>query len=60
MREELGRSICALPLFIITIGRDSKTYKKRPVIIITSRVHAGETPGSQVFEGIYDFLVSDC
>ena len=27
-------------------------------MLITSRVHSGESPGSQVFRGIYDILTS--
>ena len=53
------RSICGLPLYFITISRDSKTFKKKPIIAITSRVHAGETPGSFVNQGLFDFLTSD-
>ena len=57
-RELLTRTISGLPVFLVTIGGDQRYYKKRPVIAITSRVHAGETPGSFVFQGIYDFLMS--
>jgi murein tripeptide amidase MpaA len=32
--------------------------RKNPVVIITSRVHAAETPSSFVFDGIYNFLCS--
>ena len=32
---------------------------KKPTIVITSRVHSGETPASIVFKGIFDFLTSD-
>lgn len=58
-RSELCRSICGLPLWYITISRDSKNLKKKPNIIISSRVHSGETPASTVFKGILDFLCSD-
>lgn len=54
----MARSICGLPLYVITISKDSKNYKKKPIIIITSRVHAAETPSSYVFDGIYNFLTS--
>ena len=33
--------------------------KKKPIILITSRIHAGETPASLVFKGTFDFLMSD-
>ena len=55
----MARSICGLPLYHITIGRDTKSIRKNPVVIITSRVHAAETPSSFVFDGIYDFLCSN-
>ena len=58
-RQELCRSTCGLPLWYITISRDSKNLKRKPNIIISSRVHSGETPASTVFKGIYDFLCSD-
>ena len=58
-REELCRSICGLPLWQITITREPHRFRKRPIIVITSRIHAGETPSSLVFKGIIDFLLSD-
>ena len=48
-REELCRSVCGLPIWQITISRDSKPQKKKPVVLITSRIHSGETPASMVF-----------
>jgi len=51
--------VCGLPLWVITISRDSNVTKKKPVIIITSRVHSGETPASLIFLGILEFLMSD-
>jgi murein tripeptide amidase MpaA len=51
--------VCGLPLWMITIGRDQTKLKKKPVIVITSRVHSGETPASLVFKGMVEFLLSD-
>ena len=53
----LCRSVCGVPLYAITISRTESKHKKRPVIIITSRVHAGETPASFVFKGLQEFLM---
>jgi murein tripeptide amidase MpaA len=47
-----------LPLYAITVSKESKSYKRKPVILITSRVHAAETPGSWVFKGIFSFITS--
>lgn len=58
-REELCRSVLGLPLWMITISREAAKIKKRPVIVITSRVHSGETPASLVFKGIFEFLMGD-
>ncbi|KAF5302930.1 hypothetical protein FQA39_LY02110 [Lamprigera yunnana] len=37
----------------------SKTKKKKRTIVVTSRVHAGETPSSWIMKGILDFLTSN-
>lgn len=46
-------------MWLITIQKDTTKLRKKPIIFITSRVHSGETPTSQVFKGILDFLVSE-
>lgn len=55
----MARSICGIPLYSITISKDKANHKRRPLIIITSRVHAAETPSSFVFEGIFNFMCSN-
>lgn len=60
IKEKNFVGVTGLPMYAITIGKDSKTSKKSPLIVITSRVHSGETPGSNVFEGILNFITSDC
>lgn len=58
-REELCKTMSGMALYKIVIGRDSKSVRKNQIVLITSRVHSGETPGSEVFKGIYDFIISD-
>lgn len=59
-RTEMCRTLTGIPLYKIVISRDLKCQKKNQIVLITSRVHAGETPGSEVFKGIFDFITSDC
>jgi len=59
-RTELCRTMTGLPLYKIIISRDLRCQRKNQIVLITSRVHSGETPGSEVFRGIYDFITSDC
>jgi len=58
-RTELCKSLAGLPLYKIIISRDAKSAEKNPIVLITSRVHSGETPGSSVFRGIYNFVTSE-
>jgi len=48
-----------MPLFKIVISRDQKALKKNQIVLISARVHSGETPASFAFKGIFDFLTSD-
>lgn len=58
-RQELCRTVSGLPVWMIQISREAKKDKKKPIIVITSRIHSGETPASQVFKGAFLFLISD-
>ena len=58
-RQELCRTVSGLPVWMISISREAKKDKKKPIIVITSRIHSGETPASQVFKGAFLFLTSD-
>jgi hypothetical protein len=49
-----------LPLYKILISRDHRCARKNQIVLISARVHSGETPASEVFRGIYDFITSDC
>jgi hypothetical protein len=49
-----------LELLTITSNDNSKEiYDKKPVIVLMSRVHPGETVSSWIMKGVLDFLCSD-
>lgn len=58
-REELCKTMSGMALYKIVVGRDYKSVKKNQIVLITSRVHSGETPGSEVFKGMYEFIIAD-
>jgi len=60
-REQLGLSLCNIPLQLITItSKEDKTQEnKKPYIIITARMHSGETASSHKVECIIKFLLSN-
>lgn len=61
-KTELWKSLAenSLDLVIITNFESSDLdIAKREAVVITSRVHPGETNASFIVEGILDFLVSD-
>ncbi|XP_078723658.1 cytosolic carboxypeptidase 6 isoform X3 [Lampetra fluviatilis] len=59
-RELLGLSMQQrrLDLLTITSPGNLDPGAKRRVVLVTARVHAGETPSSYVCQGLIDFLVS--
>ena len=62
-RELLCRTIQhrRLDLLTITSGAagPASAHEGKKVVIITARVHPGETPASYILEGIVDFLTAD-
>jgi len=61
-RECYSRTTCGLPVYTILITSNSKDdiipIEKRKAIIVSARIHAGETTGSYTFEGFWKFLFS--
>ena len=58
-RKTLCKSLSGLPMPVITITASRNTgkpYRKREAILVTSRVHPGESNASFVFQGIFDML----
>ena len=56
-REELCLSLEGRPVDVLTITSAETGREERPVFIVTSRVHPGETPASHMCNGILDFLL---
>ncbi|KAJ3041245.1 Cytosolic carboxypeptidase 6 [Rhizophlyctis rosea] len=58
-RTLLGESVEKRRLDLVTITSPTSDVFEKKTIVITSRVHPGETPSSWVCQGILGFLCSD-
>ncbi|KAL1437094.1 hypothetical protein MTO96_049090 [Rhipicephalus appendiculatus] len=57
-RQELCRTMAGNPVPLLTITAQPLELS-RPYILLTARVHPGETNSSWIMKGIIDFLLSD-
>uniref|UniRef100_T1JBE5 Peptidase M14 domain-containing protein n=1 Tax=Strigamia maritima TaxID=126957 RepID=T1JBE5_STRMM len=55
----IGYSLQHRSLSALTIGKGEAGAKQRKTVVITSRVHPGETPASYIVQGLVDYLTSD-
>lgn len=58
----LCRSIAGNPVYVLTItapGDGSDESHVKPAVVVTARVHPGETNSSWVMHGFLDFILSD-
>ncbi|CAM1319123.1 AGBL2 (predicted) [Pycnogonum litorale] len=55
----LCRSLAGNYIFVLTITSPG-SFTDRKVVIITTRVHPGETNSSYVVKGLIDYVTSDC
>ena len=58
-REVIGQSIEGRPVDLLTISSPEAIEEDKPVVFMTSRVHAGETPASFMMQGVLDMLTVD-
>ncbi|XP_041704911.1 cytosolic carboxypeptidase 6-like [Coregonus clupeaformis] len=59
-REQLGLSVQQrrLDLLTITSPAQQNPEKQKKLVVLTARVHPGESPASFICQGVIDFLVS--
>ena len=58
-REELGKSLSGVEVPLVTITNFGIQVSRKQSVVVTGRVHPGETYGSYMMEGFIRFLVSD-
>lgn len=49
----------ALPAIVVGDTQDARTDRRKQLLVLTARQHAGETPGSYVLEGVIEAALSD-
>jgi len=58
VRSELCKTLGGNRCDLLTISNDFYDYTRK-VIVLTARVHSGETVSSFKIKGVIDFLLSD-
>ena len=56
--ESAGKSRGNIDIPVIKITGEKKSKKQKPIIVVISRLHPGETHGSFVVHGLINYLLS--
>lgn len=58
--EVLGESLAGLDMQLLTITDPSVPSEGKRCVLVTGRIHPGETCGSHMVKGFLEFICSDC